>query len=238
MEVVPEFLTAHLQAQKEDHGLVILGNVRSSPEVTRTALVRYLDSRGVHKLKPGQSVPFRYFATGNVSLERGLLMEAGLFDERFREFGGEDLELGYRLSETGARFVYESRALSLRRDYRDIRELCEAMEIYGQRSLPILLERHPELERLLKIHLLKPVAISSEPLPLTARKLFLRLSLWRHWGRLVAALARLCNRLFLPSLLFDFLILFNYLNGFRRSERMTQRNPDGPGEQGGGPRSP
>src|SRR5579863_4527353 len=37
-----------------------------------------------------------YFWTTNVSVPRALLDDAGGFDERFREYGWEDLELGFR----------------------------------------------------------------------------------------------------------------------------------------------
>ena len=223
MEVVPEFLGAHLRGHKEGSGRVVLGNVRSAPGVTRTALVRYLDSRGVHRLRPGQPVPFWYFATGNVSLERDLLLDVGLFDERFREFGGEDLELGYRLNRAGASFIYAPQAISLRRDYRDVRQLCKAMETYGQHSLPILLERHPELEGLLKVDLLKPMVPSSGGMAMTIQKLLLRMALWRGWGKFLDALGEVGNRVFIPTVLFDYLILFHRLNGFRRWERNPTR---------------
>jgi hypothetical protein len=42
-----------------------------------------------------------YFWTTNVSLPAALLREAGGFDERFREYGWEDLELGFRLRQMG-----------------------------------------------------------------------------------------------------------------------------------------
>jgi len=42
-----------------------------------------------------------YFWTTNVSLPLALLHEAGGFDERFREYGWEDLELGFRLRSMG-----------------------------------------------------------------------------------------------------------------------------------------
>jgi len=42
-----------------------------------------------------------YFWTTNVSLPVVLLNEAGRFDERFREYGWEDLELGFRLRRMG-----------------------------------------------------------------------------------------------------------------------------------------
>ncbi len=224
MEVVPEFLKAHLREHKQGSRRVVLGNVCSAPGVTRTALVRYLDSRGVHKLRPGQPVPFRYFTTGNVSVERDLLLDVGLFEERFQEFGGEDLELGYRLNQAGASFIYAPQALSLRRDYRDVRQLCKAMETYGRHSLPVLLERHPELGRLLKVDLLKPIALSSEGMGITLQKLSLRLALWRGWGSFLDALGKVGNRVFVPSLLFDYLILFHRLNGFRRWDK--DRKPE------------
>jgi glycosyltransferase involved in cell wall biosynthesis len=42
-----------------------------------------------------------YFWTTNVSLPLALVKEAGTFDERFREYGWEDLELGFRLRKMG-----------------------------------------------------------------------------------------------------------------------------------------
>jgi glycosyltransferase involved in cell wall biosynthesis len=42
-----------------------------------------------------------YFWTTNVSLPLALVKEAGGFDERFREYGWEDLELGFRLRTMG-----------------------------------------------------------------------------------------------------------------------------------------
>lgn len=219
MEVSPELLRAHLQKHQEGHKLVVLGNVRSSPKVARTALVRYLDSRGVHKLRPGQPVPFRYFATGNVSVKRDLLMEVGLFDERFRQFGGEDLELGCRLNKAGAEFVYAPEAQTWRTDYGDIPELSKKMAIYGEFSLPLILQTHPELKELVKIHLLEPMAAFTEPLSLTIRKSLFRLALWKPWGKLVSFLAQTLDRLFVPAILFDYLILFHYVRGLRRSWR-------------------
>jgi GT2 family glycosyltransferase len=44
-----------------------------------------------------------YFWTTNVSVSAELLREAGGFDERFREYGWEDLELGFRLRNMGVR---------------------------------------------------------------------------------------------------------------------------------------
>jgi len=47
-----------------------------------------------HKLT---DLSWAYFATGNVAIDRQLLLRSGLFDTRFRQYGWEDLELGERL---------------------------------------------------------------------------------------------------------------------------------------------
>lgn len=52
-----------------------------------------------------------YFWTSNVSLERKYLFEVGLFDEDFKEYGWEDLELGRRLKKHGLIRRYNNRAV-------------------------------------------------------------------------------------------------------------------------------
>ncbi|MBW4441367.1 MAG: glycosyltransferase [Plectolyngbya sp. WJT66-NPBG17] len=46
-----------------------------------------------------------YFATGNVAIARRWLIEAGLFDTGFRQYGWEDLELGVRLKNLGLKLI-------------------------------------------------------------------------------------------------------------------------------------
>jgi glycosyltransferase involved in cell wall biosynthesis len=46
-----------------------------------------------------------YFATGNVAIDRQLLLRSGLFDTSFRLYGWEDLELGERLRRQGVRLI-------------------------------------------------------------------------------------------------------------------------------------
>jgi glycosyltransferase involved in cell wall biosynthesis len=46
-----------------------------------------------------------YFATGNVAIDRQVLLRSGLFDTSFRLYGWEDLELGERLRRQGVRLI-------------------------------------------------------------------------------------------------------------------------------------
>jgi len=49
--------------------------------------------------------PWCLFWTCNASVTKELLFKVGLFDEEFKSWGGEDIELGYRLYKDGARYV-------------------------------------------------------------------------------------------------------------------------------------
>ena len=53
---------------------------------------------------------FRAFLSGNVSVSRRHFEASGGFSERFRHWGGEDTELGWRLFQRGLLFVPEDRA--------------------------------------------------------------------------------------------------------------------------------
>jgi len=52
-----------------------------------------------------------FFATGNVAIARHWLIEAGLFDTNFQEYGWEDLELGIRLKKLGLKLIKCSEAV-------------------------------------------------------------------------------------------------------------------------------
>jgi len=52
-----------------------------------------------------------FFWTSNVSVERKYLLQVGLFDEDFREYGWEDLELGIRLRKIGLTSRFNKKAI-------------------------------------------------------------------------------------------------------------------------------
>lgn len=58
----------------------------------------------------GFVIPWMLLVTINVSAPKSLLMKSGAFDESFIGWGLEDTELGYRLHQCGAKFVYNEAA--------------------------------------------------------------------------------------------------------------------------------
>lgn len=92
--VTEDFISSHVKAHKTPrdivHGPVIHTNDLENATSTKMKIT---------------DISRAFFATGNVSIRKDQLMAAGLFDEDFREYGWEDLELGIRLARLKMRKV-------------------------------------------------------------------------------------------------------------------------------------
>jgi glycosyltransferase involved in cell wall biosynthesis len=87
MEAEPNLLEEHWHAhQRKPNGS--FEGLTINPDGKPYIRERF---RSLKKLK------WSYFLTGNLSVPRAALIEAGLFDENFKGYGWEDIELGYRL---------------------------------------------------------------------------------------------------------------------------------------------
>jgi GT2 family glycosyltransferase len=91
---------------------------------------------------------------GNSSIRRELFFRIGRYDEGFRQYGSEDLELGYRLAKAGVRFVYNPRAIGYHDHVKDFTRFCADMETAGA-SLIRLYRKYPEIKSPKKIDLLE-----------------------------------------------------------------------------------
>ena len=161
MIVGTNFLRAHVQRHQNHEEAVFVGNVRFASEIPNTSLTRYIEGRGVHRVDEDKPIPFNCFVTGNSSVRRSSLLRVGFFDEDFTAYGGEDLELGYRLHLAGIPLYYAPEALSYHYHLRSLEPLCRLMQTYGNKSIPILLNKHPELDAVLRLDFIRASAIFS-----------------------------------------------------------------------------
>jgi len=60
--------------------------------------------------------PFRAFCGGNVAFPKSLLVRTGYFDEDFQHWGGEDIEMGYRVYNNGFYFIPVKGATALHQE--------------------------------------------------------------------------------------------------------------------------
>ena len=211
MTVRSDFLQTHAAAHQAHPRSVIIGNILFGAQIPDTSLSRYIDSRGVHRLKPGESVPFKCFVTGNSSVRREQLLEIGSFDEDFTAYGGEDLELGYRLHLHSMVFRYVPQALSFHNHLRTLDQICRLMYTYGEKSLPLLLQKHPTLSPQLRQGFLEMPRLSPKRLPL-------RLALSPAVFTPILLLARWGMKRYVPDLFFDYLWWYSRTRGFLDSD--------------------
>ncbi len=208
MTVEADFLRAHARAHQnaEDHNQVLIGNIVWGPEIPTSALTRYIEKRGVHRV-PGGDIHFKCFVTGNSSLRRALLDKVGFFDEDFTAYGGEDLELGYRLYKGDAHFRYLERAISYHNHTRPLEQLCQLMFTYGNCSIPVLLKKHPDLVNILRLGFLGDFSLSP-------KRLLLEFALWPAVHKPLYWLAQRMMRSSAPDLLFDYLLWYHRTRGY------------------------
>jgi GT2 family glycosyltransferase len=115
-------------------GTVVLGPMLSPVDHEMQPWVHWEQNmlyKQYHSMETGEYAPTaRQFFTGNTSLERRLIVEAGGFDPRFRR--AEDVELAYRLSECGASFVFHPKAIGYHYAVRSFESWLAIPYAYGK----------------------------------------------------------------------------------------------------------
>ena len=157
MRVLPGFIRAYQEAIDPAGRAVGLGSVCFHPDIPRDALTRYLETRGIAKLKADEPIPFRYFLTYNSAVPTFLLREAGGFSERVRAWGGEDIELAWRLQKHGARFVRVPQARAYHAHRRRLEDVLSLSESFARECMPVLFDEDPVFTTQLRADLLGPV---------------------------------------------------------------------------------
>ena len=105
----PGLVSGHLAAHSDEDGppRAVVGRIEWG--APRTPVMDWLERAGhmvdlarLEREPPGPAT----FYTGNVSVPRRALLEVAGFDQRFVEYGFEDLDLGLRLADRGLRFEH------------------------------------------------------------------------------------------------------------------------------------
>ena len=198
MEVSPGFLRAHHDSHLSHPQTAVIGEIDWP---TSGAFHRYIGSRGVKKLSPGETVPPWYFVTGNASVRRSDLPDQKHpFDDALPGWGGEDLALGMALSKNGVSFMYASDARSYHHFDGDLAGHVQRTYRYGEEALPIIVQRFPELASVLR-------------LDLTESQIW-RMLVSAVFRRPLIFLAGSLDFLPLPDKLFDYLTFASYAAGY------------------------
>lgn len=218
MRTTPGFVEEHMRSHELHPWSAIIGNTVTARELGRSNVFSYLDSRGVHKLLPQSRMPARYFLTNNSSVPREALLKAGYFDEAFRNYGFEDMELAFRLERVAdLDFWYCPEALAYHIHHHTVEQLLAKRFECARSSLGYVLEKHPGTAHELSVDVLLPPS-DEDPVSMKLKKLLVRMAMNRC---LYGAGRKLAEMNFLGRLthpVFDYLIACSYYRGLRDRE--------------------
>ncbi|MDQ6671989.1 MAG: glycosyltransferase [Chloroflexota bacterium] len=130
----PELVQEHVDSHTSEPNAVVIGPMSPPAAWPRPIWVRWeeeqLQAQYRAMLAGVWSCTARQFYTGNASLARAQFIEAKGFDTSFQR--AEDVELGYRLDENGARFIFNARADVLHYAWRSFDSWCRTPYQYGR----------------------------------------------------------------------------------------------------------
>lgn len=145
----PHLLEEHLKAHEQNQNICVegltLNMVRLIPPDIITPQNPHLTPYIKENIKPGQSLKWAYFLSGNLSVRKETIIKAGLFDEKFSGYGWEDLELGYRLSKTGVPLIYLPTAINYHYHLVDRKDMLKRKYNMGK-SAAYFYQKHRNFE--------------------------------------------------------------------------------------------
>jgi glycosyltransferase involved in cell wall biosynthesis len=201
----PRFLAEHARIHREtnDDAMVACLGYTGWPRGERvTAFMDYINDYGLqfgYKLiEHGSVVPFNFFYTSNISIDRALLTPQP-FDTTFPSAAWEDIELAYRLDAQGLKIHYNAKAVTRHYHPMTVDSFSRRQYTVGK-SGAIFYQKHPELGHFLGVHELETRPLADEA----------RLEKLRRKARLGERF-----RLLARSKVFETLMREHYLRGLR-----------------------
>lgn len=151
----PAFLLEHRRAHRKGHSrLAVIGYTPWASEIQTTRFMRYIGEQGWQfgfaLIEDPQDVPFNFFYTSNISLEREFFLASGGFDEDFKEYGWEDVELSWRLKKAGMQLAYCREAVAQHYHPTSFKSFTRRQRKVGY-SAWTFYQKHPELKEFLNI---------------------------------------------------------------------------------------
>lgn len=110
-------LEEHMKYHNKNENIAVLGNTITHPDLPKTNFMKYLENTdkqfAYHLINEYKSIPFYFFYTSNISIERKKIIDVGLFNEVFKYAAWEDIDLGKRLQEKlKVRIVFNEKAIT------------------------------------------------------------------------------------------------------------------------------
>jgi glycosyltransferase involved in cell wall biosynthesis len=166
-DTVPEerFVAEHARIHADGDPLAACLGYTGWPRGERvTAFMDYINDYGLQfgyrLIDDGAVVPFNFFYTSNISIDRKLLAEHP-FDTTFPAAAWEDIELAYRLDGLGLKIRYNAKAVTRHYHPMSVDSFARRQYTVGK-SGAIFYRKHPELGHFLGVHELAERTLADE----------------------------------------------------------------------------
>jgi GT2 family glycosyltransferase len=154
MEPIPGFVAAHVAAHRDGEPKAVMGPVPIAISESASAPSAYVGAKFNRHLeslaRSGGPTTARDFYGGNVSVPRDVFLRIAGFDERFTEYGNEDVELSLRLTSAGVPIVYDPSAVATQHYDKDFAALAADTVAKGRTAVQ-LVRLHPEVRAQLQV---------------------------------------------------------------------------------------
>ena len=128
----------------------VMGDNIPPPDIILNPIEKYYFglNRGARKFRDGDHISFQYMLYGNAVIKRSKLLEAGFFDEKITQYGGEDTDLSAKIwNKYKGGFIFSKKSNSIHFHRRSLDDFCLSMKTYGEHNLPILVNRYPQYKK-------------------------------------------------------------------------------------------
>ncbi|MCD4690125.1 glycosyltransferase [bacterium] len=214
MRCEPDLVERHVAFHTMHPGAIVIGSALQATELGHSTALSYLDEMGVHKILPGMRAPARYFVTNNSSVARQDLLDVGLFDETFRNYGFEDTELAFRLEDdAGLATWYCAGAIAYHLHDQSFDDVLDK-RIENAAPLRHLLSRHPDRAGEMMVDMLLP-RTPGDTASLAIRKIIVSFASNRLFYLVIRAVARAVWLRGLSLPVMTYLIACQYRTGLR-----------------------
>jgi glycosyltransferase involved in cell wall biosynthesis len=148
------FLAEHYYIQKKYNFSVLVEGKTWVLKEEKLPVTQYLRRPYItHKVKNEQKLGFYYCLTGNLSFPKRFYLKYGGFDEKFKNYGWEDIAFGYQLiNKNNEKLLYCDKAINYHFHVWSDFEEMKRKENMGK-SVKLLLNKHPELKMFLGINI-------------------------------------------------------------------------------------
>lgn len=142
MRLQPDALQQHLAVLTR--GNTVSVGTAEYLDRNQNVWVRYLETRGKGKFSNGAVIPYNYFVTQNAAMQSADFVKVGGFDAAITGYGGDDIELAYRLQKIcSVTFINNLNSAALSHSNKSLETAIEQIQEFGGTSLKYILEKHP-----------------------------------------------------------------------------------------------